>query len=83
MTQLEQAYAEWVRFRPFENHLDSQVITYTDKTGALKTFVERARFGGNCCAENHFSPDKGPLPDNMVCQRELAWRKYVRIRDGA
>lgn len=21
-------------------------------------------------------------PDHMVCEREMAWRRYVRLRDG-
>lgn len=37
-----------------------------------------------CCRQEHeyskFS--HSPKPDNDVCEREKAWREYVRERDG-
>lgn len=37
----------------------------------------------SCCFGSHFiGDDSTPLPDNMVCDRELAWRQYVRVRDN-
>lgn len=39
---------------------------------------------GKCCYGSHFYPTRAanPLPDEMVCRRERAWREYVRERDG-
>jgi len=38
-----------------------------------------------CCKNSHeYYIDKNkaaPKPDPLVCERELAWRNYVRIRD--
>lgn len=48
---------------------------------SLNTFEEES-----CCASAHEYFDKHsklvPKPDHMVCDRELAWRQYVRIRDN-
>lgn len=54
----------------------------------------RPESGGSCCNVSHFKrpnildnvidqlDGKGePLPDADVCERERAWREYVRIRD--
>ena len=38
--------------------------------------------GGYCCAFNHTYNDGSPKPDDQVCARERAWRKYLIIRDG-
>jgi hypothetical protein len=39
-----------------------------------------------CCAGGHFMYGGGkrwnPKSDDKVCERELAWRKVVRIRDS-
>lgn len=39
----------------------------------------------SCCNGSHEYFDHKnkviPKPDNMVCDRELSWRKYVRVRD--
>lgn len=39
----------------------------------------------NCCIYAHEYIDKNnravPKADHAVCERELAWRTYVRIRD--
>lgn len=39
-----------------------------------------------CCTNSHeYFVQKNqvaPKPDDMVCERELAWRTYVRIRDN-
>lgn len=39
-----------------------------------------------CCRHGHFSMVSRyaagePKPDEWVCDRELAWRRYVRLRD--
>ena len=40
---------------------------------------------GSCCAPGHFDK-RGDRwmhrKDEYVCPRELAWRKYVRVRDN-
>lgn len=37
-----------------------------------------------CCQGYHFTTREywDPLPDSVVCDREKAWRAYVRVRDG-
>lgn len=39
-----------------------------------------------CCNKAHeYYTNKNevvPKPDDMVCERELAWRTYVRLRDN-
>lgn len=42
-----------------------------------------------CCRFSHFKEDlingaykHVALPDHLVCPRERAWRRYVRVRDG-
>jgi len=47
-----------------------------------------SRYGrdATCCHRDHwvkksFSSKTVPLDDDLVCDRELAWRKYVRYRD--
>ena len=39
-----------------------------------------------CCSAGHFHNTGmkrwDPKPDAKVCERELAWRRVVRIRDG-
>lgn len=42
---------------------------------------------GPCCKASHeyFNSQKNSIsfkPDHMVCDRERAWRRYVRIRDN-
>jgi hypothetical protein len=38
---------------------------------------------GSCCMHSHFNIDGDtPLPDDLVCDRERAWREYVRLRKG-
>lgn len=38
-----------------------------------------------CCTQpnssGHYDRQGDPLPDDMVCDRERAWRDYVRLRD--
>ena len=42
--------------------------------------------GKSCCGVSHFEVVNDgnliPLLDQSVCPRELAWRRYVRFRDG-
>jgi len=39
-----------------------------------------------CCYRSHFSDGNSlisePLPDDLVCEKERAWRRVVRLRDG-
>lgn len=35
---------------------------------------------GNCCSSSHYRDDR-PMLDEHVCEREKAWRDYVRLRD--
>lgn len=40
--------------------------------------------GGVCCAAGHYIYNYGSFdhkPDESVCERERAWREYVRLRD--
>ena len=38
-----------------------------------------------CCMNSHeyfiTKSEVAPKPDDLVCERELAWRTYVRLRD--
>lgn len=59
------------------------------RSGVKEAFHDWAKLqpidGGACCIYSHFSEnghDKRPKPDDLVCRREQAWRKYVRLRDG-
>lgn len=36
--------------------------------------------GSSCCPNEHVFLER-PRPDHQVCEREAAWRKYVRLRD--
>jgi hypothetical protein len=41
----------------------------------------------NCDCDRHWrvmpEAERAEIkPDDMVCERERAWRKYVRVRDG-
>jgi hypothetical protein len=45
--------------------------------------------GEACCNLDHWRGKEvrgefivGSLQDDLVCERERAWRKYVRLRDG-
>lgn len=38
-----------------------------------------------CCMNSHeylINKQATPKPDDLVCERELAWRTYVRLRDN-
>lgn len=49
----------------------------------LHWVAEHPETSKRCCDRSHFSiPSWDPLPDDMVCERERAWRQYVRARDG-
>lgn len=42
---------------------------------------------GPCCKGSHeyYNTQKNQVvykPDHMVCDREMAWRRYVRLRDN-
>jgi hypothetical protein len=48
----------------------------------LHWVAERPDANRKCCEGPHYSlPGWEPLPDSLVCDREKAWRAYVRIRD--
>lgn len=55
---------------------------------AFKLWQETApKGGGSCCGRGHFFQSNSfhnmhPLPDEMVCDRERAWREYVSLRDA-
>lgn len=40
----------------------------------------------SCCNSSHEYYDKNsklsPKQDHLVCDREMAWRRYVRLRDN-
>lgn len=36
----------------------------------------------NCTCGSHFNLSGEPLADGFVCDRERAWRRYVKIRDN-
>jgi hypothetical protein len=36
----------------------------------------------NCVCPTHFNMAGDPLPDDSVCDRERAWRRYVKVRDS-
>lgn len=35
----------------------------------------------NCTCTSHYKLDGSPLDDHLVCDRERAWRRYVKLRD--
>lgn len=77
------AYKKWVSLFPKKEFVREQEITYRRERRAY-TFVEAGHWDGNCCTMMHFSQDTGAhLADDLVCDRERAWRDYIRIRDGA
>jgi hypothetical protein len=54
-------------------------------TELKKALVEWQFFyppNGNCCNGAHTYGNLRPKPDEHVCERENAWRRYVRLRDG-
>jgi len=53
-------------------------------TEALNKWMEtreRLKDGGRCCFREHEDLSGGPIQDEFVCESELKWRRYVRLRD--
>jgi len=52
---------------------------------ALKSWIEtreRLKDDGKCCARMHKDLNGRPMPDDFVCESEIKWRRYVRLRDN-
>ena len=84
MDALQQAFKEWQSFSPHHMSMPPQLISY-EQDGELRQFIEPKRMDGVCCLHNHYMTYGGksvPRPDSQVCDRERAWRKYCRLRDG-
>lgn len=82
--KMQQAYIEWRKLAPYRLVMPAQSVTYEHPTTLkTRTFVEPPRFDGQCCRYEHVDSDGIPLPDEKVCERERAWRNYVRARDLA
>jgi hypothetical protein len=69
---LTQALRLWERLKPID-------ITRVNK------FYEDVP--GSCCKASHeyYNSQKRQItfkPDHLVCEREKAWRRYVRLRDN-
>ncbi|OGY82130.1 MAG: hypothetical protein A3F54_04055 [Candidatus Kerfeldbacteria bacterium RIFCSPHIGHO2_12_FULL_48_17] len=88
---IDEAYAAWVNARPLTVRIPAGPESfYVD--GVKITREYPVHHNGNCCSEKHvytLLPDGKPhplrgqnKPDALVCDRERAWRNYVRIRDG-
>jgi hypothetical protein len=59
-------------------------LTRLDGKGNTVAFIEPGHWDGKCCTQQHTSRDafgaNRELPDDQVCLRERAWRKYIRLR---
>ena len=89
-------YHEWVAERVVEIPGPYHRKHETFELG--KTFTERGHWDGKCCAKDHYKngsheyrddrgnvisrSERAAVPDDKVCLREQAWRKYIRIRDA-
>ena len=87
--EILKAYLEWISFRPFHHHISARFIRFTEKELGQEhtiTFTEPAHMDGDCCFTSHFVRnaigENIAKPDQDVCPRERAWRKYVRLRDA-
>jgi hypothetical protein len=51
----------------------------------VKAFKEWQLFNPDidCTCATHYNLSGNPLPDELVCGREVAWRNYVKVRDSA
>lgn len=86
MSELRAAYLEWVNLAPMNERVPAQIIEYKKTPDVTRRFTEPAHFNGHCCTVGHFTTDASgamvPVPDEKVCARERAWRKYTRLRDA-
>lgn len=64
----------------------TEVESYLRDNGFSSVLREQNR---SCCSYEHVTRDLvnglpvvNNLPDNSVCPRERAWRRYTRVRDG-
>ena len=50
----------------------------------VKAFKEWQLFNPDidCTCATHYNLSGNPLPDELVCGREVAWRNYVKVRDN-
>lgn len=84
-SELQEAYRHWQALMPCIDKEPSTTTLVKDLAGNVIRRRVPAHFNGNCCFNSHVI--KGTdrvyrhLPDEKVCPRERAWRKYVRIRD--
>ena len=54
-------------------------------TQALNLWIDtrqRLKDDGKCCFREHTDLSGKCLPDDFVCESELKWRRYVRLRDN-
>lgn len=87
---LQQAYLEWIKHKPFQYSIASREVSYVDNENQnsrnMKTYIEPKHWDGDCCSNSHFFKNAighwVSKPDEDVCKRARAWRIYVRIRDG-
>lgn len=88
MTDLQEAFARFVKARPFKQLVKEGPVEYMNGS-RKRVFAEPAHWDGNCCSFEHYEDvmEDGrlvnkPKPDSKVCVRERAWREYCRLRDG-
>ena len=84
---LQEAYQAWVDTFPNQSWIGQKVVTYQHPTKGFQYFVEISHWDGDCCKNGHRVRDVlnrswRRLKDEECCARDLAWRIYVRIRDG-
>lgn len=86
MTPLQKAFQEWMDLQPREAKIAASIEMRKNMAGQTRRYDLPTHFDGNCCTYSHFTYDLSrllvALPDNRVCARERAWRRYVAIRDG-
>jgi hypothetical protein len=87
LTEVQRAFKEWQEHFPAKHFIAAREIEVANKHNEKRTIVERAHWDGDCCSSSHFTTDENgnnkPKPDDKVCARERAWRRYVALRDEA
>ena len=83
---VQEAFEAWMALAPYVFIVPtaSRTLEYP-RSQKGKDILVKAHYDGECCkSRTHCDKDGQPLPDHHkdLCARELAWRRYVRLRDG-
>jgi hypothetical protein len=58
-------------------------VNHSRISNAYDMWQRHAPLNNQCCTSQHVTTFTNCWkPDDQVCDRELAWRRYVRLRDG-